>query len=207
MNNIVNQLNAATTYLAKEQGKKELLQKELSDCQVNLTSTQSNIELFEKTKIFLQELSETAREVAKNRIETVVTKALQYVFGMQYSFKIELKNTASRVEADFLVLTQYGDKVIKNYPTTGKGGGIVDLLAIALKFSVLELVNFDGPIWLDEPFKHVSEDYIPAAGRLLTYMGEMSGRQITIITHNPRLAEMCNKIIHVAQKDGKSSIS
>jgi len=207
MKNTLEQLNLAKTFLAKNQGKKELLAQELRECVAGLARTQNSIEIFEKAKIFLQQVSETARALAKARIETVVTKALQYVFGLQYAFKIQLKYTPSRVEADFLVVTNYGNKTVENYPTTGKGGGIVDLLAIALKFSILELVNFDGPIWLDEPFKHVSEDYIPAAGRLLTYMGEMSSRQITIITHNPRLAEMCNKVITVAQTEGKSSIT
>jgi DNA repair exonuclease SbcCD ATPase subunit len=88
----------------------------------------------------------------------------------------------------------------------GKAGGIIDILAVALKFSILELLGFDGPIWLDEPFKHVSEDYIEQAGKLLTFMGQTSARQIILITHNQHLAQMCNRLIRVVQNEGRSSV-
>lgn len=187
-------------------GRRDLITEAIQSLNKELESINSNIETFEKTRLFLQKVSETARNVAKVQIESVVTRALQYVFGDHYSFKIDIRSTASRPEADFLVVTKHGSKTVESIPTTGKGGGIVDLLAVALKFALLELVDYDGCIWMDEPFKHISEDYIPAAGKLLTFMGETSGRQINIITHNPRLADMCNKVNHVGQKNGISFI-
>lgn len=201
------ELNKLKVLHAKLSGQRELLLKEMEDKTLELQKVKSSMELFDKSRLFLQHVSEAARHVAKVQIEEIVTKALQYVFGPNYSFKIDIRSTTTRPEADFLVVTKYGSRTVESLPTAGKGGGIVDILAIALKFSLLELVGFDGPIWMDEPFKHVSEDYIPAAGKLLTFMGETSGRQIIIITHNPRLAEMCNRTITVVQKNGHSKVT
>ncbi len=199
-----NDLNKFKIEVAKIEGRYAFLNKTFFNLEKELQETNHSIEIFEKTRIFLQKVSEAARHVAKLQVEDTVTKALQYVFGTNYSFKIDIKSTNHRVEADFLVVTTHGDRTIVSMPTTGKGGGIVDLLAVSLKFAILELMDFDGPIWLDEPFKHVSKDYIDMVGRLLTFMGKTSRRQIIIITHNSELAQMCNKTIHITQEKGFS---
>jgi DNA repair exonuclease SbcCD ATPase subunit len=191
---------------AKLSGQMSLVYKELQDFTVELAGIHETLEIIDKSRVFLQKVSEAARHVAKIQIEKIVTKALQYVFGPHYSFRIDVKYTVSRPEAEFLVITDYKNRTVESIPTSGKGGGIVDLLAVSLKFALLELFNYDGPIWMDEPFKHVSKDYIAEVGRLLAFMGETSQRQLVIITHNDGLAEMSNKCIRVLQKNGSSTV-
>lgn len=207
----ISKLEATTRNLEKRLEKckweRDSLIKQLEQATADLATENSSIDIFDKSKLFLQSISESARGVAKARIEVIVTDALQYVFGQAYSFEIVIRHTNSgRPEADFLVCTNFNGRIIKSTPGLSKGGGVVDLLAIALKFSILELMNYDGFIWMDEPFKHLSKKYRPLVAKLLTFMHETSGRQIVIITHSPELAGMCDRILNIRQTNGISKV-
>lgn len=185
---------------------RDLLVNDRNKVVMSISAAETDITTYKKVLIFLQDLAASKRERAKVEIEKSVTSALRYVFGQHYSFKIILRPQNARPEADFLVVTTRGDKVITSTPTLSKGGGIVDLLSVALKFAMIELLDYDGPLWLDEPFKQISEAFIEDAGKLLTFMGETSGRQIILITHNQSLMRMCSKGFVVGLANGESII-
>ena len=201
---LINGYNYYKSTLTRYEGQVELLTRDAEQLSAQLARDVEYSILLDKANIFLQRVSSRAREVAKTQIETSVTNALQFVFGPEYSFKITTKNGVN-AEADFFVVTNRRGKQIESAPSMGKGGGIIDILAVSLKFALLELLKYDGLIWLDEPFKHVSEDYIGKAGRLLQFMAETSGRQIILITHNEQLAKMCARTVIVTQENGRSS--
>jgi len=169
----------------------------------------AQIELIDRTRIFLQKLGEVAREEAKKRIEFMVTDALQFVFGPAYSFRVDLRGTISRPEADFIVVTRFGHREVANTPESSRGGGIVDIVATSLRFALAELEEpaVKGSMFLDEPFKHVSEGYRDNATKLLQYMVQSSGRQVIIITHDSRLAGTAQHTVRVSiGDDGVSKV-
>ena len=196
--------NMCKEYYVKFAHEKQLLENELLSLSVEIANTTSSIATLEAARLFMQKVSEEARNNAKVRIEHTVTNALQYVFGEKYSFQIDIRNTNTRPEADFIVLTEHNGEVLRSMPLTDKGGGIIDLLAVALKCSLLEILNYDGPIWIDEPFKQVSQGYRENVSNLIQYLQETSGRQFIIITHDPQFAEMCEQRILVTQVNGVS---
>lgn len=205
---LTSKLNELQLFCAKSLGQYDLLQEQKEELEIQLEKIEAEMEVFDKARLFLQHVSESARVIARDRIQTIVTKALQYVFGTSYSFKITLhKDSVGRPGADFLVITKQGSTIIESMPSLGKGGGVIDILAVSLKFAMLEIEDNDGPIWLDEPFKHVSKDYIPAAGRLMQFIYETSSRQVNIITHNTVLAASCKNQIVVSQAKGMSVIN
>lgn len=200
-------IDKAKKSVEKNRWIREYLQKDLTMYINDLANENESIEIFDKSKLFLQAISESARNIARVRIEEIVTSALQYVFGKNYSFKITVRNTSSgKPETDFLVCTVSNNTIIESTPSLSKGGGVVDLLAIALKFAILELIDYDGFIWMDEPFKHLSKRYRPLVGKLLKFMQETGGRQLIIITHSAELAEVCEKVLTVRQIQGISKI-
>lgn len=204
---LVSKLDNLKAYHAKAMWQKESLKDKSEALRAAIDTIEADMLIFEQARIFLQRVSESARKIAIDKLERIVSNALQYVLGPNYSFKVSLRqNNLGRPEADFLVVTKTGSKVVESLPTLGKGGGVIDVLAVALKFAMLEIEDNDGIIWLDEPFKHVSEEYIENAGRLLKFMGETSGRQIIVITHNPRLADMCNKTIPSSEFGGMVNV-
>jgi DNA repair exonuclease SbcCD ATPase subunit len=59
---------------------------------------------------------------------------------------------------------------------------------------------------LDEPGKHLSEGYSRAFGELLKTVAEETGRQIIVVTHDPRLAEAADMVYRVKIENGASKV-
>jgi len=178
---------------------------QLNDLSDKIAQIDSDLDIFDKTRLFLQKVSDTAREQIKTRLEQIVTNALQAVRGQEYSFRVRIRpSAAGRPEIDFLTVTRVGDQEIESLPSLGKGGGVIDIISTTLKFAMLEIENNAGIIWMDEPFKFVSEEYVENASSLLQYMGETSGRQIIVITHNPEFVRTSNKKIKLLQRNGRA---
>ena len=60
---------------------------------------------------------------------------------------------------------------------------------------------------LDEPGKHVSEDYIVPLIEFIKSVGETFQRQIILVTHNQHLTESANQAYHVRLTGGKSEVT
>jgi len=74
---------------------------------------------------------------------------------------------------------------------------------------MLECSNLDikGPIILDEPAKHVSDDYITQVAEFLKQVTYMFNRQVIMVTHNRHLSEMADKWYRVELVDGISIVT
>ena len=143
--------------------------------------------------------ADQAREVGRQRMEKVVTRALQSVFGSDFTFEIEMDESGGKPIARFLVCSigENGD-VIKNEPQDSRGGGINDIVAFALQVAVLVVYNepkIQGPIILDEPGKHVSEEYAVKFGEFLEFVSKTFNRQIIMVTHQPHLAATATRTL------------
>lgn len=143
--------------------------------------------------------ADQAREVGRQRMEKVVTRALQSVFGSDFTFEIEMDESGGKPIARFLVCSVgENGEVIKNEPQDSRGGGINDIVAFALQVAVLVVYNepkIQGPIILDEPGKHVSEEYAVKFGEFLEFVSKTFNRQIIMVTHQPHLAATANRTL------------
>ncbi|MEW6448733.1 MAG: ATP-binding protein [Bacillota bacterium] len=154
-----------------------------------------------------QSAAEKAREQAKQGMERVVTWALQSVFGPEISFEVSLEERRDQPEADFIAVSTYGGTTpVRTEPTEARGGGVVDVISLALRCVLLERTRMGGPLILDEPGKHVSEEYARALGELIRAMSEEAGRQIIIVTHNTELAETGELAYRVELRNGESRV-
>ncbi|UWE02423.1 ATP-binding protein [Laceyella sacchari] len=165
-------------------------------------------DLLEKVRVLFQLSAEHAREQAKQQLETLVTNALKYVFGSAFRFEIELKDHGGTPTAEFYVVSTWDGQEIKNRPQEARGGGIVDIVSLALRIALIETVKprLSGPIILDEPGKHVSEDYIVPMIEFLKSVGETFGRQVIMVTHNIHLTESADAAYFVRLQGGKSVV-
>ena len=60
---------------------------------------------------------------------------------------------------------------------------------------------------LDEPAKHVSEEYIFNVGNFLKQTSEMFNRQIIMVTHNQHLSAISNNCYRVEIDDSVSYVT
>lgn len=206
LNKIIDESN---NFLAHEKGKQEKLGEQLNDLEIQKDEIEIQEELLEKVNILFKKTSEFAREQAKNQIESLVTNCLQVIFDKNIKFEIELKESASRPSAKFFVIHKVDDVEVKLEPQNSRGGGIVDVVSLALRLAFLEThkPKIEGPLILDEPAKHVSNEYIYNVSDFLKEISELFQRQIIMITHDDFLSSIGNKSYAVELIDGVSHVS
>lgn len=196
-----------TIYLINKTKEDQLLErKALKEAALN--KIRENNDLLQQVRILLQQTSEFAREQARQQVEWLVTSALQAIFGSELEFKIELNEVRGRPEAEFYVVSNYGGYQVKVKPQDARGGGVIDIVSLALRFAIIHLFQppIGGPIILDEPAKHVSEDYIANVAQFLKNIGSYFNRQIIMVTHNNYLSEMADTSYRVELREGKSEV-
>jgi DNA repair exonuclease SbcCD ATPase subunit len=189
-------------------GQKQLLEQQLQELQNRLNETRQNLATWEQVQILFTKVSEYAREQLKTRIEETVTAALTAVFGEGYTFRINMRQLGNQPAAEWQVVSQYGDEEVAASPEDARGGGITDVVSLALRLAMLEILKPrpEGPVLFDEPAKMVSAEYAGNLAYFLKQYAEKTGRQVMLVTHNPQLAEAADKSYLVTQKDGVSDV-
>lgn len=200
-------------------GQRDVFQSQLTQAQHSLTQAQSDIEAWQKVQVLFGQVSEFAREQLKTRVEQTVTAALQAIFeDSRLEFRIELKIIASKPAAEWQVVSTYpspagqggdtGTMTVAANPEDARGGGITDVVSLALRLALLELARPkpEGPVLLDEPGKMISAEYVPNLAEFLKSYAQRTGRQIILVTHHEALADVADVAYRVEQRDGVSEV-
>ena len=193
----------------QRKGQERQLKQDLENIKTELDAITTEQENLQEIRVLLQEASNFAREQSRQQVEYMVTQALQYVFGPEIEFEIRMEELRKRIEADFLVSSTYSkDYVVTTRPQDARGGGVVDIISLALRLSLLQSFRpaIEGPIILDEPAKHVSEDYISSVASFLKEFSSSFNRQVILVTHNDQLTFSGDKVFIVEFKDSKSVV-
>lgn len=196
----------ASTAVTKKLAERDLLANQMTDAERRKSRADEQLLRYDLVQILLQMTSDFARRQAKRRIEEIVTSALSVVFGSDMSFRVEIAVKGNQPVAEYWLDTAEVTTQLKP-PDYDNGGGIVDVVALALKLAVAELSGVKGTLFLDEVGKHVSEEYAPNVAFFLKEYSQKFNRQIVLITHNAHLAEIGDVSLSVTQSKGVSKIS
>lgn len=203
-------LNKLNNKILNDEGKIEILENQLEKIEKSLEEKEKYSEILSQVSLLFQKTSEFAREQSKRQIEDTVTKCLQFIFETDIEFLIELSESRSVPIAEFFVQSNYSEGYsIKTKPEIARGGGVVDIISLALRIAFLQQnqPSLSGPLILDEPGKHVSNDYIFNLGEFLKQSSNVFNRQIIMVTHNPHLSQISDKSFYVKNKGGISEVS
>lgn len=203
-------LNKLNNKILNDEGKIEILEDQLEKIEKSLEEKEKYSEILSQVSLLFQKTSEFAREQSKRQIEDTVTKCLQFIFETDIEFLIELSEARSVPIAEFFVQSNYSEGYsIKTKPEIARGGGVVDIISLALRIAFLQQnqPSLSGPLILDEPGKHVSNDYIFNLGEFLKQSSNVFNRQIIMVTHNPHLSQISDKSFYVKNKGGISEVS
>lgn len=159
----------------------------------NLLEAQEELRNTLKAQKCLQELAEQIQVQAHERIASLVTRCLQAIFGNEFTFQIDFVQRRGKTEAD---LHLYQGEV-KLDPLESSAGGIVDVIAFALRLAALILSQPSKRrlLVLDENFKHLSSEYRPAVRDLLELLAEELGIQFILVSHSQEL--QIGKIVEI----------
>jgi len=202
-------LARATRALSERRGQQHRLILDRGVCSARLDAAKEQTQVFEQVAFLLQQTAEHARVQARQRIESLVTSTLRSVFGPDYAFRIELVEKGGRPEAEFYVVSSCGGELLQTRPQDSRGGGIVDVLSLGLRIAVLQTYRppMDGALILDEPAKHVSDEFIQPVAQFLQTVSGVFGRQVIMVTHNAHLAETAEVAYHVVLQGDRSVVS
>lgn len=189
-------------------GQRTYIEEKLVDVEENIKNINEKIDLYSNVVLLLQKTATYAREQAKFQIEDMVTKCLQYVFEKDIEFVINFQELRNNPSAEFFISSVFDGEKIFTDPQSSHGGGVVDVLSLALRTAFLELQDppFEGPLILDEPGKHVSSDYIFNLGEFIQQSTLSFDRQVIMVTHNDHLAQMGDRTYLVDIRGGKSLV-
>lgn len=201
-------VDAARSECARMRWQLERLEEEKAQREARGAELEREAETLEKVCEVFRAASESARERARRKVEAAVTDALQAVFGPGIRFKAAVGDRGGRPYAEFTVESKYGGARTETPILEARGGGVVDVASLALR-TLAAVITSPGkaPIVLDEPGKHLSEGYSAAFGELLKSISRETGRQFIVVTHDPRLAEMADRVYRVEQVNGVSRMT
>lgn len=212
-NDELNRLNQALAEAERQwerlEGKRQELERQYRSIREEWEDLHKKQDLYDKVRILLQTAADHARIQAKKQMETLVTNALQFVFGPMFQFEIELTDHGGKPHAEFYVITEWEGQRIRTKPQEARGGGVVDITSLALRVAFMESFRPrpEGPLILDEPGKHVSLEYVIPLLEFLKSVGEMFGRQIILVTHDSHLTEGAEQVFQISLKSGRTVVT
>lgn len=223
LESLESELAALRDRYSQAQGQRDLLISQRREKESELSAARQDIELWRQVQVLLGKASEFARQQLKTRIEQTVTAALAAIFAdSTMKFEIEMKDIGGKPAAEWRVVSCYGvpakagdeDIMVNAYtvtvsPEDAKGGGVTDVVSLALRLALLELSRPkpEGIVMLDEIGKMISREYLPNVAEFLKSYAVQTGRQIIMVTHHEVLSEVADVGYIVKQDNGKSEVT
>lgn len=183
-------LKKASAVITKIDTQKKQLEKSRDKLEDDEFDSEQSLSVATEALTIVQQLTETLQNQAQAKIAGVVTQCLR-VFG-NYSFRIEYEAKRGSTAATF-VLTRDGVDI----DPMDCGGGIIDVIAFALRVSVLMARKplAQQILILDEPFKFVSANFRDDVARVIETLSDQLNVQFIIVTHIPEL--MIGKVVEL----------
>jgi len=178
-------------------GQIKLLVKQVEDSEDKLEQHSKNKELYSKCVEVLTIAQSSVRIKTQHGFEAIVTYALQSILGPDYSFELDFGRRGNLQEVNFKIKSKAYNE--PHNPMDTSGGGVVDIVSLALRTAILNISRprVEGPLILDESFKHLSRQYLPAAGTFLNALADRIGRQIIMVSHKNELMRFSDNSIEI----------
>lgn len=153
-----------------------------------------NIKVTNNALYIVQEVSKATQADLQYRICSIVTKSLQTIFPEKgYEFKMEMTVRRNKTEAE-IFLEKDGERY---NPMDDNGGGVVDVVAFALRLSCFLLnKGLRKTIILDEPFRFIQTSELREKCALLVReLSNKLGIQFIIIvqSHQKELIKIADR--------------
>jgi len=185
--------------------KKILVRKSVRSSKGKIASIKREISAHEKARTVFTEVSKLTQQETKERIENLVTLAIQSVFeDRDFSFKMRFESKNNRVYA-YPIIEEYGQELD---PKEDMGGGIIDVISIALKIILWHMENprKRNVLLLDEPFRFTGK-LITKTGQMLKFLSTNLGIQVIMVSHDDELIAICDQVYKVTRIGNKSITS
>ena len=183
--------------------KKELIEKELKSKTFKLNVANRKLKHYEEARAIFTRLSKQLQTEAKKHIENLVTLAVQAVFDNRYSYHLVYEEKRGVMTCTPTV--KIGNE--EYIPKEDEGGGMQDIIGFIQKIVLwsIQVPRSRNFILLDEPFRFCGELTLKAL-QIVQKLSQKLNLQILIITHEPEIANACDRVWEVKNPKNKSNV-
>ena len=156
-----------------------------------------DLELGIESLSFLEEVAIGRRNSVKDKIENVITEALQVVYGDRYRIELvyQVKNNRSFMDIELIKPSKKGE--IRR-DMGGYGGGVADTISVPLRLLILLGNKKTNRVCiLDEAYKHVDPARIENVGPFLKEIANRLNIQIIICTHHSTIRGQSDNVFEI----------
>lgn len=208
MNQLQNKFQSVKDQYNKKLGELQALTNRKSQCEIKINELINKEDLYQKTSLFLQSLSDNSRQEVLGRISSIVTDALQTVKDKNLIFNMDLQiernvPTLGMSIKDNLTGVIYTD-ILKSF-----GGGLADLISLTLRICLLVkwTPSLQKILILDEVGKFISQKDQENLAIFIDRLSKSMGIQLIWITHSNVLGSVASKIFEVTKDNGISKVT
>lgn len=171
---------------------------------ISISKEITGMDRLDRARDLLIAVNILTHERVKDIVETLVTDALQVIFGSDYKFIMNTGIKRNKAEIEFFI--QQGDMIRS---LDGEmGGGVLDVVSFVLRVVVwsLQQPRTSNVIILDEPGKFISKDKQPLFGQLIKDLSKRLSIQFIIVSHEEELISIADKAYNVKLENNISVV-
>lgn len=180
----------------------------LSEYDNRISRMNEQMEVYDKSKDVLSEISKEVREKAINLLENTVTTMFNTILKTdRYKFKIvNVALSRNKPSVEFYLVSDVDGNESIEEPTSG---GLIDIISTALRYAFLSIYDggLNNAIILDEPARMVDTTNAEDYGSFLSYLSTVFNRQTIVCTHNPLIINKADKVISVEKPSDYSIVN
>lgn len=171
------------------------------------SASEGERELCEKAELFLRSEVKERRRKASSTIAGLGTAALRHVYGDGYELRFTEAGDAANLNMKIEIVSLLDGEELTTGLMGERGGGVVEVVAFALRMAALGWRHYDGPIILDEAYKSMSaDDKITRVAEFLAYVTEQKGRQVIFATHKADVfGHVAHSVLRISHEAGVAS--
>jgi DNA repair exonuclease SbcCD ATPase subunit len=175
--------------LTRLENENALIERQAAEAEEEVLRAAASMQLSSEALEFLEEVANSRRGSMKGRIESVLTEALQLVYGptRRIEMAYSVKNNRSHLSFELVKEAKVGE-VRRVLDGTGSGLGVSDTVSVPLRLLVLlGSKKSDRVCVLDECYKHVDGERIALVVQFLRVLTERLGMQVVLLSHHEQL--------------------
>jgi len=181
--------------------RKKFLQEQIDNCRIIIDSKKEDAENTIKARKIIVDVALMTQKNFVEHVQSLVTMAIRSVFGRDFYFMVNYESKRNKSECELLV--KEGIDGVPFIPKNEMGGGLLDVISIALRVVVWSLMNprSRAIMFLDEPMKFVgsSGGMLNKTVQMVKEISSRLGIQFIINTHEKDivgLADNCYLVTH-----------
>lgn len=194
------------SFIDSKKGELSILRASKARYQEQIASKQVSLEYILEAQELLQQTAQKTQSRLSFHISNFISSNLEAIWGEDaYTFSLEFIEKRNKTEVSMHICNDDGSIELGNLNDISTGGGILDIIALALRIALWSLQTHPQKVMiLDQPFQNLDKNYLPKAGELIKELSNKLGLQFIIINHNPALEECADVIIEIEKVDGFS---